>query len=216
MAFLQGVAFGQSVLDFSNQGALDLNTPQRFKPVVGLEMGGIFLSRAAPDSQDFVFDGSGNVLLNANQLQGDLGSGLDSTLNLFNLFSDHNAVDVQMRFFQATDISATETITASQVVPVFFNSLPATPVGSNDVTYESQIRSFESNLVARTPYRFRFLAGFRFFEVDEIFDVIDTANSSPSAILGVRSRAENTMAGGQVGVEGTILSNRWSRLFGSF
>jgi hypothetical protein len=213
---LNATAFGQTSLDFSNQGALDLNTPQRFKPVVGVEMGGIFLSRGAPDNYDFVFDGSGNVLLNANQLQGDMGGGLDTTLSLLNFFSDSQAIDVQMRFFQVGDMSASETVTATPVIPFFFQGIPANPADTYDFNVESLVRSFESNLVVRTPYRVRMLAGFRFFEVDENFDIIDVAASSATVINGFRSRTENTMAGGQVGVEGTILSNGHSRVFGSF
>ena len=167
IAILPNHLFGQSLGDFSNQGALDLNTPLRFKPVVGLEMGGIWLSRRAPDSQDIVLDGTGNVLLNAQDLQGRMGAGLDTTLSLFNLFSDHNAVDVQMRFFQASDITANQTISATEVLPLFFQGIPANVVNSFDIFYDSQIRSFEANLVARTPYQMRLLAGFRFFEVDE-------------------------------------------------
>ncbi len=216
VAVLPSLAFGQSIFDFSNQGSLDRNTPLRFKPVVGLEMGGIWLSRKAPDSQDFVFDGTGNTLLNADQLQGNMGCGLDATLSLFNLFGDSKAVDVQMRFFQASDMAAHETLTATSVIPVFYNSVPATPAASYNLDYESQIRSFEANLVARTPYRLRFLAGFRFFEVDEIFNVIDNTSSSSTTTLGSFSRSENTMAGGQIGAEGTLLSNGYSRLFGSF
>lgn len=208
--------FCQQAFDFSNQGSLDLDTPQRFKPVVGLEMGGIWLGRSANKPQDLVFDGTGNLLLDSSQLQGKMGAGLDSTLNLFNFFSDQNAIDVQMRFFQAGDMQAHQTITATQVSPHFFSGVPAIPSNSYDINYETRIRSFESNLVARTPYRIRFLAGFRFFEVDEIYDVIDNPNTSSSLRIGFFSKAENTMAGGQLGAEGTLLSNGHSRVFGSF
>jgi hypothetical protein len=216
MLCLNEATFGQPILEFSNQGALDLDTPQRFKPVVGLEMGGLFLSRGAPDPFDLVFDQSGNVLFNTSQLQSDMGGGLDTTLSLLNFFSDQNAIDIQLRFFQVSDMATSQRVTGTQIVPVFFNGIPAVPLDAYDINVDSHIRSFESNLVARTPYRLRFLAGFRFFEADENFDIIDVAGSSSSIILGYRSRAENTMAGGQIGAEGTILSNGWSRVFGSF
>ncbi len=202
--------------DYSNQAALDADTPQRFKPVVGLEMGIISLARETPTSQILAVDPSNNVLLDANQLQGNMGTGLDATLSLLNLFSDHKAVDVQLRFFQAGDMNATEHISSTANTTFFFNSIPASPVIENDVIYESRLRSVEANLVARTPYRLRFLTGFRFFEADERFDIFDSINSSSNSIIGVRSRAENTMAGFQLGTEGTLYSNRLSRIFGSF
>jgi hypothetical protein len=208
--------YGQAIYEFSNQAALDLNTPQRFEPVVGLELGVIGLSRATPDAQNLVFDENLNVLLNSEQLQGDMGAGLDATFSLFNFFSDCKAFDIQMRYFQASDMLSQQTITANQVIPVFFNGVPANPTSSNDILYDSQIRSFELNLVGRTPYRIRLLAGFRFFEVDEVFDVIENTSSSQFQQIGFFSISENTMAGGQVGAEATIFTNRHSRVFGSF
>jgi hypothetical protein len=201
---------------YSNQAALDSNTLERFKPVVGLEIGTISLSRESPASQILAEDPSGTTLLDANQLQGDMGTGLDATLNLFNLFSDQKAVDVQCRYFQAGDMNATERITSTGNTTFFFSSIPSSPVTDNDVIYESRLRSVETNLVARTPYRLRFLTGFRFFEIDERFDIYDAVNSTSSSITGFRSRAENTMAGVQFGTEGTLYSNRLSRIFGSF
>ena len=213
---ISSLAIGQSMFDFSNQASLDLDTPQRFKPVVGVEMGVIALSRSAPNSQNLVFDENLNVIFNANQLQGDMGTGLDATFNLFNFFSDSKAVDIQMRYFQAADIRAQETITSAEVIPLFFSVIPLTPPGSEDIFYNSQIRSFESNIVFRTPYRIRLLTGFRFFEVDEIFNCINNDLSSPTQTVGFFSKSENTMAGGQVGAEGTLLTNGYSRIFGSF
>ncbi len=81
----------QSDLDFSNQVVLDANTPERWNRVFSLDIGGIWLSRSTPDFQELVFDQSSNPVFNANQLQGDMGSGLDATVGLLNFFSDCNA-----------------------------------------------------------------------------------------------------------------------------
>jgi hypothetical protein len=220
------ISFGQSPSDpwaasyqydvgMCNQAALDSNTPQRFQPVFGLDVGAIWLGRTTPDSQTLVVDQNGNALSNANQLKGSMGDGLDASLSFFNLFRD-KPIDFQMRFFQASDMTATQTLTATQVIPVFYGGIPATPTNSNDLFYQSQIRSFEANAVFRTPFRLRFLTGFRYFEVDEIYDVIDNVNSSAGVTAGFSSRAENMMAGGQVGAEGTLISNDNGRVFGSF
>ena len=206
--------FGQPDWMICNQAALDCNTLQRFKPVFGIDVGAIWLSRQTPNSQNLVFDQNSNVLLNANQLKGSSGVGLDTTLSFFNIFRER-PIDFQMRFFQASDMSAEQTLTATQVVPLFYGAVPVNPTNSNSLLYETQMRSFEANIVYRTPFRIRLLTGFRFFEVDEIYDVVDNVSSSSSTRVGFFSRAENTMAGGQIGAEGTLLSNDNGRVFGS-
>lgn len=220
------VSFGQAPTDpwagnyqydvgMCNQAALDCDTPQRFQPVFGFEVGAIWLGRTTPNSQTLVVDQNGNSLSNANQLKGSMGDGLDASLSFFNLFRE-TPIDFQMRFFQASDMTSKQTLTANQVIPLFYGGVPQSPTNSNDVFFQSQIRSFEANAVFRTPFRLRFLTGFRFFEVDEIYDIIDNVNSSNGVTAGFFSRAENTMAGGQIGAEGTLISNSNGRVFGSF
>jgi hypothetical protein len=179
-------------------------------------MGVIALYRSEPESQLLALDEDLDPLLDASQLQGDPGAGLDATLNFFNLFSDQHAVDIQLRYFQAGDLGTTTTLSSSLIRPIFFGGTAADPAETYDFVSTSLVRSFESNLVVRTPYRLRFLAGFRHFELDEIYNVIDSEASSDTQIVGFFSIAENTMGGGQVGAEATILGNRYSRIFGSF
>ena len=205
---------GQMVLPTSNQSALDSIGPERFKPVVGLDVGGIWLSRKTPDSQDLVFDQIGKVLSDANQLRGSNGDGLDITLRFFNIFRE-KPIDFEMRFFQASGMVAKQTLTATQVMPLFYAGVPLNPTNSNDLLYESKLRSFEANLVYRTPFRLRFLGGFRYFEVDEIYNVVDNVSSKNGTTVGFFSRADNTMTGGQIGAEGILVSNDNGRIFGS-
>ena len=205
---------GQFVQVTSNQSALDSIGPQRFKPIVGLNVGGIWLSRKMPDEQVLVVDQLGRVLSDANQLRGSNGDGLDISLSFFNTFRE-KPVDFEMRFFQASGMMAEQTLTATQVIPLFYGGVPISPTNSNDLFYESKIRSYEANLVYRTPFRIRCLGGFRYFEVDEIYDVVDNVSSSNGTTVGFFSRAENMMAGGQLGAEGVLVSNDNGRIFGS-
>ena len=99
-----------------------------------------------------------------------------------------------MRFFQASGMTAKQTLTATQVIPLFYDGVPINPTNSNDLLYLNKIRSFEANLVYRTPFRVRFLSGFRYFEVAEIYDVVDNVASGNGTAVGFFSRAENTMA----------------------
>ena len=128
--------------------ALDLASPLRFKPIMGVEIGFISMRRSTPQSFSFVQDQNGAELLNMDQLQGGSGYGLDTKLHFYNLFSDSKAIDVEMRYFQVSDMTFDQTLTATQVIPLFFNAVPASPVSTNQVYYNSLIRSFESNLVA--------------------------------------------------------------------
>ncbi len=99
--------------------------------------------------------------------------------------------------------------------PVIACNPAARSVDFSVFCYETQIRSFEANFVYRAPFRIRMLSGFRFFEVDEVYDVVDNVNSANGTTVGFFSRAENTMAGGQIGAEGTLISNNNGRVFGS-
>lgn len=207
---------GSSDMEYAAIGpgeALDLATPMRFKPVMGIELGAVWLRRSTPDSFNFVFDQASNVLLNMNQMQGSVGDGFDTKLHFYNLFSDCKAIDLEMRFFQASDMNFDQTVTATQVIPVFFNAVPATPATANEILYESRVRSFETNLVARTPYRVRLLGGYRYFELAEDFNIFDNTGSTPTL---VRSRTRNGMHGGQIGTEAVVVSNAHCKIWGSF
>jgi hypothetical protein len=213
-----GAHSGASYSDgsFSNQAVLDSTSPRRLHHIVGLDLGILALGRSTPADSVIAVDQFGNTLLNASQVQGDMGAGLDASLDFYNLFSNQVPVDVEMRFFQADDMGTIVNLSSQEVNGVFFNAVPADPPNSGGILTQSKVRSFESNLVARTPYRFRFLVGFRFFELDEIFDFIDNVETTTTERIGFFSRAENTMSGIQVGTEVTLLTNGASRLFGSF
>ncbi len=197
----------------NNHASLDSALPERLVPVWGLDVGGIWLRRARPDSQTLAIDQTGNVLSDADQLQGSMGKGLDLTANFFNVPRE-TPLDFQMRFFQASDMNAEQTLTATTVRPIFFQATLADPGPSYGIFHISQVRSFEANMIYRTPVRVRLIGGFRYFEVDEIYDILDPA-STPTTKIGVFSRSENAMAGGQLGVEGVLVSNDYGRIFGS-
>ena len=216
-----GQSFGQwedyrpePVPILSNQSALDSSTPDKFKPLWGLEVGAIWLSRKTPDAQNLVFDQSNAVISNANQLQGKMGSGLDTTLSFYNVFRE-KPIDFEMRFFQTNRMTAEQTLTATQVIPLFYQGTPINPVSSNNVFYDSRIRSFEANTVFRTPFRIHFLTGLRYFEVDEKYNIINNVNSQNGVIAGFFSRTDNSLIGGQVGAEGVLVSTNNGRIFGS-
>jgi hypothetical protein len=205
-------AFDYSAISPSE--ALHLNTPMRFKPIIGIEIGMISMHRAAPDSFTFIFDQGGAPLMNMNEMQGGAGNGLDSKLHLYNLFSDCKAIDVEMRYFQVSNMNFDQNVSATTpVIPVFFNAIPADPVNVNQVIYDSNIRSYEANLVARTPWRASLLGGFRYFEVAEDFVIWDNIAQPPEE---VRSLTRNKMAGAQVGGELVAISNAHAKVWGSF
>jgi hypothetical protein len=203
----------ESTPSMSNHASLDSALPERLAPVWGFDVGGIWLRRSRPDSQVLAVDQTVNVLSDADQLQGSMGKGLDLTVNFFNVPSQ-TPLDFQMRFFQASDMNAEQSLTAGAVRPIFFQGTLVDPGPSQGLFHISQVRSFEANMIYRTPMRVRLIGGFRYFEVDEIYDIIDPA-STPTTKIGLFSWYENAMAGGQLGVEGILVSNGYGRIFGS-
>ncbi len=192
--------------------AIDLNTPIRFKPVLGIELGFVSLVRNTPDSQPFVFDQDGNTLLNMDDMRGDPGIGFDSVVNLYNLFSDHRAIDLNFRYFSSGNMSYDESVRATQVTPVFYSGIPVSPSGEERFEYESKLDSTEFNVGVRLLPRTRLIAGFRHLRLEERFDITEVINSTTT---GYFSSTNNRLYGGQVGIEATPISNNWGQLSGS-
>ncbi len=214
-------SFGQLISEFlcqraCNPGSLNLCTPSPCKARHSLEIGGIWLAPSTPDSQELAYNDIGDVLLNADQLQGDMNGGIDATFKLFNVLKKNEIFDFQMRYFQVGDMEANRTVSnENPITDIFFQGFPVNPVNSYDFNSESRIRSFESNLVVRTPFRLSLLGGFRYVEIDEAYNVFDYV-TDPNIVYQALSRADNTMAGGQIGAEGTLLSRGRGRILGSF
>ena len=190
-------------------------TPDDCEAWYDAEVGFISLFRSQPSSMPFVFTPSASVLLDMNELSGNGGRGFDGMLNAKRVVGGNHPLDFQMRFFESREmLFSREIIAAPAVVPVFYNGIPATPVNNYRVHYETDLQSAEMNL--RTPVfqRLYAVAGIRYFEVEEQFDIIDSAASTPDTLVGFFSGIDNDAFGGQLGLEGVLLSGKRGRITG--
>ncbi len=192
--------------------ALDLSSPLRFKPVLGAELGFVTLGRSEPDGHAFVQDANGNTLLDMANMQGEAGAGFDGVLNLYNLFSDCKAIDVNLRYFASKDISYDEVIRGNSVTPLFYNGVPIVSRNDRRFEYETDLDSGEANLGVRLLPRTRFIGGFRYLRIDERFDITRVENNTTT---GFFSQTYNRFYGGQAGIEAVPITGRWGQIQGA-
>lgn len=179
------------------------------------EVGFISLFRSQPASTPFVFTPTSSVLLDMNELGGNGGSGFDGMLNAKRVFGKKNPLDLQLRFFESRDMLFHRGIVSNPaVIPVFYNAIPATPAVDYRVNYVSDLQSGEINL--RTPIfqRLYGIAGIRYFELEEQFDIIDVAATNGTTTSGFFSGVDNDAIGGQIGLEGVLFSGKRGRITG--
>lgn len=205
----------QWLVNPSNCAVLDAPIAARCEPLFGLELGAIWLARSEPASQDLILNEDGDVLLNASELNSDLQSGFRATIDFFNITDAMPGLDVQTRYFGVNDMATSETFSSTEVVPVFYGGVPATPISTVTSEYESDLHSVEYNLRYRSQ-RFggiRWITGMRYLDLEEQFD-FDTTDGG-AVRRGFFSNARNEMIGVQAGAEWTVWTNGRSRVFTS-
>jgi hypothetical protein len=179
------------------------------------EVGFISLFRSQPASMPFVFTPSASVLLDMNELSGSGGKGFDGMLNAKRVIGGNHPLDFQMRFFESREMLFSRGILSNpSVIPVFYNRIPGNPAADYRVNYESDLQSGEINL--RTPIfqRLYGVAGIRYFELEEQFDIIDVLASTADTRSGFFSGVDNDAIGGQIGLEGVLFSGKRGRITG--
>jgi hypothetical protein len=150
-----------------------------------------------------------------NELAGSGGKGFDGMLNAKRVIGGQHPLDLQLRFFESRDMLFSRGILSpSSVIPVFYNAIPVTPANDYIVDYTSDLQSGEINL--RTPLfqRLYGIAGIRYFELEEQFDIIDVAATSATTTAGFFSGVDNDAIGGQIGLEGVLFSGKRGRVTG--
>ncbi len=189
--------------------------PDDYDTKFDAELGFISLYRSQPDSNPFVFVPPATPILNMDQLAGNGGTGIDGMLNVKRVFNCAHRVDLQTRFFESRGMTSLHLIESTPVVvPVFYNGIPISPAQRYLIDYESDLQSAELNL--RTPIlsRLFLVGGIRYFEIEERFDIVDSDVSTPAARLGFFSNIDNDAIGGQLGLEGILLSRRFGSITG--
>ena len=179
------------------------------------ELGFISLFRSQPSSMPFVFTPTASVLLDMNELAGSGGKGFDGMLNAKRVVGGSHPLDFQLRFFESREMQFSRGIVSNPaVIPVFFNRIPANPAADYRVDYGSDLQSGEINL--RTPIfqRLYGVAGIRYLELEEQFDIVDVAAATPTTQNGFFSGVDNDAIGGQIGLEGVLVSGKRGRITG--
>jgi hypothetical protein len=182
---------------------------------IDAEFGFISLYRSQPDSNPFVFALPSTTLLNMDQLAGSGGTGFDGLLTIKRIAGSKHPIDLQTRFFESRGMASLNVIEFNpEVVPVFYNGIPADPASSYLVDYETDLQSAELNLRTQILSRLYAVAGLRYFEIAERFDIVDSAVSSPAQRFGFFSSNDNDAIGGQIGLEGVLVNRSFGRITG--
>ncbi|MEO1617191.1 MAG: hypothetical protein AAFV88_15175 [Planctomycetota bacterium] len=195
----------------------DVDGPERFEPILGVEFGGIWLQRSEDNTFPLVLDDSFTTLLSDSSiLEPESASGFRFALQLFNLSKHVPGLDTELIYFEVGDTVADKSLnaanypTASVLNTVFFQGVPASPVAANTFRVESDIESIEWNLNYRPMARLKLISGLRLVNLEEDFDITDTGT-----LNGVFSNADNEFFGFQFGGEATVWTNGVFRVFAS-
>ncbi|MEM7313249.1 MAG: hypothetical protein AAF497_08865 [Planctomycetota bacterium] len=203
---------GQGLDGPFNHWLLQSNAPEAQPLTISSEIGAIFLNRRGAAGQSIVFDQDFNEISNANQLDGGIGNGVLFKVDFLNV-SRTEPIDFAFEMFSIDRISARQNLEADEVIPYFFDAIPINPTDQETVTYISDLQNYEFNLRYRGVPGIQLLAGVRYFEVDETFDVFHSFGTVNR--LGFFSFNKNEFLGGQIGIATTFWSNAASSIYGS-
>ena len=174
-------------------------------PQVQFTLDLLILDRSDADSGPFLIDAQTFQPLSDN---GDLVREAEPGVRMgMILFSDDCGRDVEFSYLQTDRYGHDQTITSpNPIIFPFFNGLPANPSTSNRVDLESGLKSFEVNLRQRYGSRMTLLAGLRYWELSEYFNITDGNG-------GFFSATDNDLYGFQIGADVQWLRVRRSVLF---
>ena len=227
--FLYSVTIGQSV-GFEQSGCLDGSCGnQAVDAHVGDHFGGALPLVDQGPKFRFVFDGllldrsdsldshtllwdapfpAGNPLLDASELSFDTIFGGRLELTLFD--EGPNPVDYRFGYMFTETASLHEARSSSPADINFFNASAANPSDTYTARYEPKL--WLTDLSLRRRYsKFGTSAGLSFGQLRESFDLL----SSFDPLSGFYSRTDNELYGIQLGADGHLWSNGFSRIEGS-
>jgi hypothetical protein len=173
--------------------------------IIATRIGPIFLHRQDNDSQALVTDVTGTTeYLNASALDLCWAVGYDFTVE-----ARSGAFGGEVRYFGVPEwskSSGTVTLTgtgAESYIP-FANVIGVFGAQTISGSYESMLHSVELNFKWFPMDRLSVLVGPRFFKIDEEMDINQILTGTDT--FTTRFKAENTLLGGQIGVEGVFFN----------
>lgn len=175
--------------------AVQSQLPQRTthsdrRTYVGVEA--IYLSRGGLTPTDFVFDDNGTSL-NFSDL--DAGNSFDARLRWSRV--DGTGKGYELVVLKSDGFSSRNIVNGPNVIPVFFNSIPAEPVDNYDIEYDSSLETYELNYWGGSVPNWRFGVGGRFINFRERFDILSTPTAVPNSTGGNFSDTDNDLLGVQ-------------------
>ena len=179
---------------------------------VVVDVGTIGLVREVPDSQVLALDENGVPLLNANSLQGSMQFGFKAMLDVRNVRPWFGGTDLQLGYFGINSLDAGATVNAQEVNSIFFQVFPLNPPTSFNFNYSSNLYSGEANLRFASNHRVRPITGLRYFKLEDTYDVFQQVGANGRS--GFFSLTNNSMFGGQLGLEGDLWQTRRVNLYG--
>ena len=179
----------------------------RRKPVdfIGVEIGVIGLVRQKPTGQVIAVDDSGNVLLDADELQGDMQFGLNTKIDVYQISNGLGGTDLQFGYWGINSMDATRSVAANEVHTSFFGGTTADQISAFNYNYSTNLYSAEVNLRCCNAARVRPLVGIRYLKMEDTFNQFEFISGGTSAFS---SLTNNSLFGAQAGFEATLLRYR--------
>lgn len=178
---------------------------------VVVDIGTIGLVREKPDSQVLAFDDNDEPNFNASSLQGPMHFGTKAMVDFRNVNSWFGGTDLQFGYFGINSLDETKRVDSILVRSYFFRAFPLNPPTSADFTYSSNLYSGEANLKFGARNRLRPIAGLRYFKLEDTYSSVENTSGNQRILT---SLVNNSLFGGQIGLEGDLWQNRRVNLYG--
>lgn len=174
------------------------------EPQIQFTLDLLVLDRDDADSGPLLFDSATlQPLLNTEDLTGPAQPGVRIGL----IFLDHDGYDVEFGYLGMDRFGEPQTRSSDNTITFpFFGGIPANPQTSYTARYFSELNSGEVNIRRSWGSRIKLLAGFRFWELNERFNVTSTTGQFSSSI-------DNDLYGFQIGGDIHLATIRRSTLF---
>lgn len=176
-------------------------TPGETVPFATLIVDALWLNRSLADSQDILFDGLGEPILNVTDVDLDAEAGARVELVLYHELG----YDLQMGYFGINEYRTLEQRTAPGATYLFFGGSPLAPIDTYTVEYTSKMSNGELNARWRVHHHWALLAGPRITDLQEVFNVLT------GPMTGVFSDIDNDLYGFQIGGQGVLWTNGYAR-----
>lgn len=181
-------------------------TQRRTGDYVGAELGVVGLVRQKPNSQVLATDKFNQVLLNADELQGDMQFGVVAKVDLYQVANAFGGTDLQLGYWGINSLDATRTVTSpDEVRTSFFGGTTSDPIFAYNYNYSSNLYSGEANFRLYHAQRLRPLIGIRYLKLEDTFNQVEFTSSGTA---GFFSLTNNSLFGAQLGLEATLLRYR--------